>query len=38
LGAIGGLTAYLVEKDDDKELAKYCLNLGIIMTIESIIT
>jgi len=37
LGIIGGLIAYLVVKDDDKELAKYCLYLGIIMTIVSII-
>ena len=32
-GIIGGIIAYLILKDDDRELAKNCLYLGIVLTV-----
>jgi uncharacterized membrane protein YvbJ len=31
-GILGGIVAYLLLQDDDKELAKKCLVLGIVVT------
>jgi len=33
LGIIGGVIAYLILKDDDPRLAKFCVQFGILLTV-----
>ena len=37
LEIIGGIIAYLVLRKDDERLAKFCLNLSIVLTITQLI-
>ncbi len=37
LGIIGGVIAYLILKDDDPRLAKFCVQFGILLTVLQIV-
>jgi len=38
VGIIGGIIGYFVLKNDDGRLAKFCLHLGIVLTIINLVT
>ncbi|MFB3047658.1 MAG: hypothetical protein ACE1YV_00735 [Nitrosopumilaceae archaeon] len=38
VGIIGGIIGYFVLKNDDQRLSKFCLHLGIVLTIINLVT
>ena len=38
LGIIGGVIGYFALKNDDPRLSKFCLHLGIVLTIINLVT